>query len=52
LRVERVRSSFFDDPTVFPPGSVTFDCALSMRRTPARWCSRPQLRHERELRVC
>ena len=44
LAVEHVASSFFDDPATFPPGSVEFDCALSMRRTQARWHPRPQLR--------
>ena len=44
LAVDDVTSSFFDDPSIFPPGTVEFDCALSMRRTRARWLSRPQLR--------
>jgi hypothetical protein len=43
LAVEHVGSSFFDDPRLFPPGSVEFDCALSMRRTPACWHPRPSL---------
>jgi hypothetical protein len=43
LAVQHVRSSFFDDPTRFPPGSVEFDCALSMRRSHARWRSHPPL---------
>ena len=43
LQVEYVRSAFFDDPASFPPGSVTFDCALAMRRTRARWRARPPL---------
>jgi hypothetical protein len=44
LSVDHVSSSYFADPTIFPPGTVEFDCALSMRRTPAQWRSRPQLR--------
>jgi uncharacterized protein YqjF (DUF2071 family) len=43
LAVERVTSSFFDDPARFPTGTVAFDCALSMRRTAARWNPWPQL---------
>jgi len=37
LAVERVRSSFFDDETQFPRGSVTFDCALLMRNIAHEW---------------
>jgi uncharacterized protein YqjF (DUF2071 family) len=33
----RVRSSFFDDATLFPAGSVTLDSALLMLDVPARW---------------
>jgi hypothetical protein len=31
LAVSAVKSSYFDDQTVFPPGSIEFDCALLMR---------------------
>jgi hypothetical protein len=41
--VERVASSFFDDPAVFPPGSVAFDCALLMRDVPHEWHARGTL---------
>lgn len=51
LAVDDVRSTFFDDPSIFPPGSVEFDCALSMRRTRARWRSRPQLRYSATTKV-
>ena len=37
LEVEEVRSSFFDDPKVFPPGSIQFDCALLMRGIEHEW---------------
>ena len=37
LAVEAVRSSFFDDPTKFPPGSANFDCALLMRNIAHEW---------------
>lgn len=51
LAVEHVQSSFFDDPTMFPAGSVEFDCALSMRRTAARWRSQPRLELPRHSEV-
>ncbi|HTI70395.1 MAG TPA: DUF2071 domain-containing protein [Candidatus Limnocylindria bacterium] len=37
LAVERVESSFFANPSVFPPGSVTFDHALIMREVRHQW---------------
>jgi hypothetical protein len=37
LAVERVESSFFDNPSAFPPGSATFDHALIMRDIPHDW---------------
>jgi hypothetical protein len=37
LAVERVESSFFNDPRQFPPGSVEFDCALLMRGIGHEW---------------
>lgn len=43
LDVERISSSFFDDPKKFPPGSVEFDCALLMRNIPHEWHSREDL---------
>ncbi len=43
LAVERVESSFFDDRTVFPPGSVEFDCALLMRGIDHEWHGRESL---------
>jgi hypothetical protein len=35
--VDSVRSSFYDQPTRFPPGSAAFDSALVMRRIPVEW---------------
>lgn len=35
--VETVESSFFEDQTLFPPGSVEFDCALLMRGIDHEW---------------
>lgn len=43
LSVERVESSFFEDATRFPPGSVEFDCALLMRNVRHEWHGRATL---------
>jgi hypothetical protein len=51
LSVDEVSSSYFANPVTFPPGTVELDCALSMRRTPAVWHSRPQLRVPARSRV-
>jgi len=40
LDVERVRSSVFDDESVFPKGSIEFDCALLMRGIEHEWHGR------------
>ena len=37
LAMDRVRSSYFDDPSMFPAGSIRFDCALVMRNIPHVW---------------
>lgn len=36
-RVRSARSSFFDDPGRFPPGTATLDSVLVMRDVAARW---------------
>lgn len=43
LDVTYVRSSFFDDPDVFPAGSVSLDNALLMRGIDHEWHSRESL---------
>ncbi len=43
LGVQRVESAFFDDPSVFPSGSIDFDHALIMRDAPHEWRSQPTL---------
>ena len=43
LAVDQVASSFFDDPTRFPPGTAQFDCALLMRGIAHQWHSRADL---------
>jgi Uncharacterized conserved protein (COG2071) len=37
LRVDAVESSWFADASRFPPGSITFDCALLMRNIAHEW---------------
>lgn len=43
LAVDSIRSSYFEDKTRFPDGSVEFDCALLMRDIVHEWHSRPDL---------
>jgi hypothetical protein len=43
LAVDKVASSFFEDQTLFPPGSVKFDCALLMRGINHEWHGREPL---------
>ena len=49
LDTREVRSSFFDDPTRFPPGSVRFDCALLMRDIAHTWHEREDLLAEQAV---
>ena len=44
VEVDAVRSSFFDDPRRFPPGSAVFDCALLMRNIPVTWTALQPMR--------
>ena len=37
LAIEQACSSYFSDEALFPPGSVTFDCALLMRNIAHEW---------------
>jgi hypothetical protein len=41
LEVEHVHSSFYSNPSLFPPGTVEFDCALVMRDIDHEWQSAP-----------
>lgn len=43
LEVEEVRSSFFEDESLFPQGSIGFDCALLMRGIEHEWHGKPDL---------
>lgn len=43
LVVHRIESSFFDDPTLFPPGSFSVDHALSLWNIGSVWHPAPDL---------
>jgi hypothetical protein len=43
LKVDRVRSVYFDNPSLFPPDSIRFDHALLMRDIPHEWHSEPAM---------
>ena len=43
LDVDTIQSSYFEDPSRFPNGSVEFDCALLMRNIVHEWHGRPDL---------
>jgi hypothetical protein len=43
LNIETIHSSFFEDQSRFPSGSVEFDCALLMRDIVHEWHGRPDL---------
>jgi hypothetical protein len=44
LTVSQVTSSFFEDRTVFPDGTITFDNALLMRHIDHEWNSKKEIR--------
>jgi hypothetical protein len=37
LTIEQARSTYFENPTLFPSGSITIDCGLIMRNIPHEW---------------
>lgn len=43
LDVDKIQSSYFEDRSRFPNGSVEFDCALFMRDIVHEWHGRPDL---------
>ena len=43
LTVEQIESSFYDDRSVFPSGSIEFDCGLLMRGIKHEWHSQKDL---------
>ncbi|MBA3531362.1 MAG: DUF2071 domain-containing protein [Ardenticatenales bacterium] len=44
LEVEEVQSTFFENPALFPSGTLHFDCALLMRNIDHEWHGRTELR--------
>jgi hypothetical protein len=50
VEVQRVCSSYFDDASLFPRGSIEFDCALLMREIEHEWHSLPDLDPSAEAR--
>ncbi|HZT97510.1 MAG TPA: DUF2071 domain-containing protein [Chloroflexota bacterium] len=48
LAVEHAESSYFEDESLFPKGSVQFDSALVMRDIPTRWRARTELAGSQE----
>jgi hypothetical protein len=51
LNVDSIRSSFFEDQSRFPDGSVQFDCALLMRDIVHEWHGRPDLCCSSDMRA-
>jgi uncharacterized protein YqjF (DUF2071 family) len=43
LNIDTIQSSYFEDQSRFPTGSVEFDCALLMRDIVHEWHGRPDL---------
>lgn len=43
LAVDRIESSYFEDPALFPRGTAEFDCALLMRGIDHEWHGRADL---------
>ncbi len=43
LEIEQIESSYFEDQSLFPRGSVDFDCALLMRGIHHEWHGRDDL---------
>jgi hypothetical protein len=46
LKVHSIRSTYFDDLSVFPPESIAFDHALLMRDIPHLWHSQSEMRSD------
>ena len=43
LEVKSIQSAYFDDTSIFPADSITFDHALLMRDIPHEWHSEPSM---------
>ena len=42
-KIHSVQSAYYDDRSIFPPGSVELDHALLMRDIPCEWHSEPEM---------
>jgi len=51
LKVDHVRSAYFDDQAIFPTGSIEFDHALLMRDIPHEWHSEPPMTKKDQQRT-
>lgn len=49
LDIDSIQSSYFNDSSRFPAGSVEFDCALLMRDIKHEWHGRPDLRSSADI---
>ena len=52
LVVRCVRSAFFDNPVLFPPGAIRFDSALLMRGIACEWHPLPVIRETEPASSC
>jgi len=43
LAIEQAQSTYFDDTTLFPAGSIALDCGLIMRNIPHEWESATEM---------
>ena len=46
LKIHRMSSSYYDDLSLFPKGSIELDHALLMRDIPHEWHSEPEINPE------
>jgi hypothetical protein len=46
LAVAELQMTFFDDASLFPPGTAVFDSALVLRHVEHQWCGSPVLSFE------
>jgi len=49
LAIDRVASSWFENPKLFPPGTTTFDSAFLMRNIPHEWHAQGKLAVDTEI---
>ena len=46
VEIDEAASSYYDDPKVFPKGSITYDCTLLMRDIAHEWHGQRDLCYE------